>query len=319
MRVAVLYDDISERPAAATDVAAVLQSVEAVEAALRELGHAPVRVPVPPILDGWPARLARANPDVVFNLCEGAGRESADEAKVAGAVELLGLPMTGSGAETLALARRKDRVNALLGAADIPVPAWTLVKEEDGVPEWERFPAIVKPAGEDASYGISQKSVAENEQALAAALDATALRPVIIQEFLSGPELAVGFVGETVLPISEILFRTRPEVPWPIVSYRAKWDEGSPEDLCTVPRCPARLDRRTRERATEIARAAWQLVEGRGYGRVDLRADDAGELHVLDVNPNADISPNAGLTRMAAALGWSYTQLVGRIVEEAVR
>ena len=313
MRVAVLHDDVLGRPGASPDELGVLEAVEAVTAALHELGHTPVRVAVGSRLEEWVAALNDARAELVFNLCEGAGGASAGEVRVAAVVELLGIPMTGSGTETIALARRKDRVNALLSAAGLPVPAWTRAERLNG---WRHYPAIVKPAGEDASVGITQASVARDERALRGALADRSHGPLLVQEFLPGREFNVGLVGERVLPLAEIEFHELPDC-WPLVSYRAKWETGSDEDLATVPRCPAQATPELEEEARALARAAWTLVEGRGYGRVDLRADATGRLHVLEVNPNPDLSPSAGLTRMATADGWSYTDLIRRIVEEA--
>ncbi len=314
MRVAVLHDDVLARPGATPDELGVLEAVDAVCAALLDLGHTPVRVPVTARLEEWLSTLSAAHVDLAFNLCEGVGGASAGEVGVAAVIELLGLPMTGSGAETIALARRKDRVNALLAAAGVPVPTWAPAER---LADWSRFPAIVKPAAEDASVGITQASVAGDELALRRAVATSAHGPVLVQEFLSGREFNVGIVGERLLPLAEIEFHELPGGGWPLVSYRAKWEEGSDEDRATVPRCPARAEPALVEEARALARAAWRLVDGRGYGRVDLRADAAGRLHVLEVNPNPDLSPAAGLTRMAAADGWSYTELIRQIVEEA--
>src|SRR5690606_10139262 len=125
-----------------------------------------------------------------FNLCEGTNGSSANEWRVAAVIELLGLPMTGSPAETLALARRKDRVNALLSDAGIPVPAWAPVPPDGRLVGWDRFPAIIKPAGEDGSVGITQRSVVGDGAALEAEVAASnggsERRPLLVQEFLPG-------------------------------------------------------------------------------------------------------------------------------------
>jgi D-alanine-D-alanine ligase len=319
MRIAILYDDVESRPDAPPDERGVLEAVEAVELALRDLGHAPVRVPVGAALDEWLTRLLAAEVALVFNLCEGAGGSSANEARVAAAIELMGVPMTGNPSETLALARRKDLVYALLAAAGEPVPAWLAFDPGEPPPAPGWFPAIVKPADEDASVGISQRSVVRNDAEFAAAVAAARRSAgLVVQQFLDGRELNVGIVGDEVLPIAEIDFAALPEGAWPLVTYEAKWVPGSPEDLGTRPVCPASLDEATRREAVRLARAAWRLVGGRGYGRVDLRADRHGRLHVLDVNPNPDLAPSAGLARMAAAHGWDYVDLVARIVREAL-
>lgn len=317
MRIAVLHDDVLGRVDASPDELGVLEAVTAVSDALGELGHESVAVPVTSRLDQWVTTLLDGSPELVFNLCEGVAGSSALEVHAAAVVEMLGLRMTGNSAETLALARRKDRVNAMLSAAGVPVPAWTRADRLNG---WHLFPAIVKPAAEDASVGITQDSIAADAARLREVVAASRHRPLMVQEFLAGRELNVGIVGSHVLPISEIVFTPLEggsEGNWPLVSYGAKWDEGSAEDRATTPRCPAELDEATGREARELALAAWSVVEGRGYGRVDLRGDATGHLHVLEVNPNPDLAPAAGLNRMATAYGWDYLDLIRVIVEEA--
>jgi D-alanine-D-alanine ligase len=103
------------------------------------------------------------------------------------------------------------------------------------------------------------------------------------------------------------------------VTYAAKWDTGSPEDLATVPVCPARLDADLAKRVGAVAREAWRLIgQERGYGRVDIRITPDGQPFVLEVNPNPDISDDAGLSRMAMARGWDYDALILKVLEEAL-
>jgi D-alanine-D-alanine ligase len=313
---AVVFDGRAEDADAPPDVAGVLEAVDAVEAALGALGHAAVRVPAGAGRVDWLQRLHDLAPDTVFNLCEGLEGEAKGEARAAAAMELLGLPLTGASGDLLGFARRKDRVNALLAARGIPVPVWSGI-EGGSTRGWDLYPAIVKPAAEDASVGITRRSVARDRPELerAVALAAPHGR-LLVQEFLPGRELNVAFVGEALLPVAEIVHGgTGGDAP--VVCYRSKWAAGSAEDRAAVPRCPARLRAREREEAIAVATAAWRAVGGHGYGRIDLRADQDGRLHVLDVNPNPDLSPTAGLARMAAAAGWSYAELVARIVAGA--
>ena len=143
---------------------------------------------------------------------------------------------------------------------------------------------------------------------------------MLIQEYVAGREVNVGFIGRDLLPLSEIKFDRMPEGSWPIVTYEAKWSAGSPEDLGTQPVCPAELSPELSRRAIQTARLAWESLAGaQGYGRVDLRITDSGEVYVLEVNPNPDLSSDAGLTRMAQARGWDYGELVRRVVEEALQ
>lgn len=311
MRIAVIYDAAADGGATA-DVAGVLDSVHAVVGTLADAGHAAFPIPVGGALDLFLNRAAAV--DLVFNLAEGLGGRAEDEPRIAALLELGRVRFTGSSSDTLALCRRKDRVNALLAAQGLPVPAWTVV-EPGAEPGWDHgFPAIVKPIGEDGSVGIHEWSVADDALELRAALERQSAA-ALVQRFVGGRELNVAFVGDAALPVSEIEFAVHQRV----VSYAAKWDAGSVADRSTRPSCPALLPAPLRDRAIELARGAWAAVGGRGYGRVDLRTDEAGRIHVLEVNPNPDLGPGAGLARMAEAACWGYDGLVRRIVEEAGR
>ncbi len=248
---------------------------------------------------------------MLFNLVEGLDGRAEEEPRIAGLLAATGRPMTGCRPRTLALCRRKDRLNAALAGRGLPVPAWTVVRPGEP-PDWSVFPAIVKPRDEDGSVGIDGDAVVEDLIELAAALGRAA-GPMLVQRFVGGREFAVGVVGATPLPVSEIRFAGAARV----LSYAAKWDPGSTDDRATRPVCPARLTDGEASRLRELALRAWAAAEGRGYGRIDLRTDEAGEPYVLEVNPNPDLAPGAGLARMARAAGWSYDDLVERILREA--
>ncbi len=292
----------------------MLEPVWAVSRVLSKAGHKVSRVRVLPDM-AWlePVR----NADLVFNLCEGIGGISHLEYKVASAIELTGLPFTGAGAWTMTVCHRKPLLNAVLETARLPIPQWS-----NGSPATlDRFPlpALVKPAAEDASVGIDQRSVVEDRQALYERVQdiAAQFREVVVQRYIHGRELAVAFVGDHILPISEIDFGAMPPGAWPILSFQAKWMPGSPEDRGSRPVCPAKLDPKLERRVVAVARAAWRAVRGRGYGRIDLRVDGDGKPWIIEVNPNPDISTDAGLARMAQAAGWSYGDLVLRVLAEA--
>lgn len=308
MRIAVAYDRAADH-GGTPDTAGVLDAVRAVVDVLSRAQHAAFPIAACRPLDRFMARLGAV--DLVFNLVESLDGRAEDEPRVAALMELTGRDITGAASDTLSLCRRKDRVNALLGAHGLPVPEWARVRPGE-VPEWRAFPAIVKPAGEDGSVGIGEDSVVDDALELRAALERCP-GDAIVQRFVAGRELNVGIVGAVVLPVAEIEFSRAQR----LVTYAAKWQPGSGADLGTRPVCPARIPDSMAAEARELGLRAWQAVGGRGYGRVDLRADEAGRLHVLEVNPNPDLAPDAGLARMAAAAGWTYDGLVARIVREA--
>jgi D-alanine-D-alanine ligase len=319
-RAAVITDAQSEATAQSTGTPTAPGGPGPVMDALRALGWVPVPVEFSGDPTAWAARLASGRFQLVFNLCEGLNNLGAGEPVAAGLVEILGLPLTGAPSETLALCLRKDRTNAVLRAHGIPVPDWLLARPAAALGPWKRFPAIVKPAAEDGSFGIFNDSVVRDR----ATLEAVAARGcqqwgrMLVQRFIRGREFTLAIVGDRVLPHAEIDFSGLPRHLPPVVTYAAKWQYGSAEEEGTVPRCPARLPARVASELTRLARRVWSAVDGAGYGRIDVRMDARGTMFVADVNPNPDLGPSAGLARQAAAAGWSYVDLVARIVEDAL-
>ena len=319
MRIAIALDALALRTDAPADVRGVLAAVEAVTQALDRLGHASVQLPVRGAAGPALEAVATGGIDLVFNLCESIDGDGAGEARWVAALELLGVPVTGASAELITLGRRKDHVGSILAAAGIATPGSRAVAAGEDVHDWGSFPAIVKPAAADGSAWITQRSIARDVHELRRAVAETAAAPggLLVQPLLTGRELNVAFIGAAVLPVAEIEYVAVPDGYWPIVDYAAKWRSGSIEDRMTVPRCPARIPDTLAGEAVALARAAWQSVGGVGCGRVDLRADAHGRLHVLEVNPNPDLAPDAGLARMAAAAGWTYDDVVARLVADA--
>lgn len=317
---AIITDAQSEATAQAVGTPSAPGNPEPIAASLRALGYDAVLVEFDGNVAEWLTALTTGRFHLVFNLCEGLNNLAAGEPVAAGLVELLRIPMTGASSEMLALCLRKDRANAVLRAHGVPVPDWIVARPDSRHAPWRRFPAIVKPAGEDGSFGISSDSVVRDRAALApvVARGCQQWGRMLVQRYIAGREFNLAIVGGRVLPHAEIDFsRMRPGLP-PVVTYAAKWEHGSPEDQGTIPRCPARLPARFAARLTRLAERVWAAVDGTGYGRIDVRVDGRGTTFVTDVNPNPDLGPQAGLARQAAAAGWSYLDLIARIVEDAL-
>jgi D-alanine-D-alanine ligase len=314
---------VAESEALAADPAAPPASTNGVIEALTSLGY---EVAVLSLLPGrsadWLDRLISGGFSIAFNLCESVFGRSDTEHLAAAAVELLQLPVTGARSSTLLYCLDKDRCAATLRAHGVPVPDWRRVPAGDPLPiDWQRFPAIAKPAAQDASNGIHPYSVATGQAELSAAIERLrqSWGDIVVQEFIDGREINLAIVGNCLLPPAEIDFSGLPEDAPSIVSFAAKWQTGSPEDLGTQPVCPAPLpDDLTRD-LQQLAARAWCLMDGCGYGRVDIRLAAADAPYVIDINPNPDLSPDAGLARQAAVAGWSYEDLIARIVDDALR
>ncbi len=311
MKIAILFDGLG---AAAPDQL-IIGTVAAIEASLASEGNEIVRLPVLPDAR-WIEKVRRARVDLVFNLCEAIDGVATLEPPVISVLELLGIPFTGSSSWTTSICLRKHVVNAALERSGLPVPKFAVVRRGGAIPS-VGFPTICKPAAEDASIGVEQRSVVRSTRALTERVGAMLERwdEVLVQRYVDGREVNVGILGDAVLPISEIDFARMPKGMWRIVTYRSKWEEGGVEDLGSAPRCPARLPASVASQLRRIAVAAWRIVGGSGYGRVDMRIDERGRPWILEVNANPDIAPDAGLARMARVTGIEYGSLVRRICE----
>lgn len=301
---------------------AVLDVVSAFRRALVPRG---VQVSVLPVAED-PVAFVRAlredAPDLVVNLCESLSGEARGEMLVPGLLDLAGLPYTGSGALALALALHKDKAKDLLRGRGVTTPVSGLVCRLRDLRTLDvPLPAIVKPSREDASIGIDRQSVVHDRAALERACRRVLTRyrqPALVEQFIAGRELNVALFGPEpkVLPIAEIDFSGLPADHPRIVTYAAKWDEASPEYHATPPvrcRLPAPLQRRVEQ----TARAAFQALECRDYARVDIRLSPDGVPYVIEVNPNCDLSPDAGFARAAGLAGLQYDEMVWTLVQMA--
>jgi D-alanine-D-alanine ligase len=304
--------------------AGVLDEVHAVRDALFEQGYevaiTGIQRSVPVFMD----RVMRFRPQAIFNLVEGWQGESQYEMHFPSIYELLGIPYTGAPPWTLATALNKWHTKCLLRQAKLPAPGGMLCSEVPGRCNL-RYPVIVKPAQEDASLGVDFDAVVDNLADLrrrVAWVVQTYHQPALVEEFIDGRELNVAVLGDqfpAALPISEITFDTLPEHLPKICTYNAKWMSGSQDDRWTGAQCPALLDDETTRRVQSIATSAFRVLGCRDYARVDMRLSKDNQPYILEVNPNPDISPEAGLARSARASGRTYTQLIGEVIGLALQ
>jgi D-alanine-D-alanine ligase len=304
----------------------IREEVGAIEDSLRSGGFNPYVLSIEYFSRELIQTLLDLSPRFIFNLCEELNGKSELEMCVAGLLEMMGIPYTGSNPFALGLALNKFHVKQILRSAGIPT-ARGFVRypgQKRVIPRGMRFPMLVKPSRQDASLGINSNSVCQGVESLEKQIQYIQdvyEQEALVEEYLDGREFNVSVIGDQdpeVLAISEIDFSGLPEDEPKIVSYRAKWDEDSPMYGCTKPMCPARITRRLENRIKDIAIRSYRCIGCRDYARVDMRADARGSLYVLEVNPNPDISPKAGFARAARAAGYSYADIILRISEAAM-
>lgn len=260
-------------------------------------------------------------PDVVFNFIELYRENSRLEMNVVGVLDLLGITYTGASPISLANCQNKVLAKRLLNSHGIETPRFILIKE---IPKNFKhnlnFPLIVKPAYEDASVGIENESIVENNKGLKERVKhvlSSFQQPALVEEFIDGRELNVAVFGDedpVALPISEIDFSAMPDNLYNIVSYQAKWDPLHEAYHKTIPSCPADLPLEIELKAKEIALASFKTMECRDYARVDMRLTKDNKIFVLEVNPNPDLTEGAGFMRSSEAAGYTYEQVLEKII-----
>jgi D-alanine-D-alanine ligase len=292
--------------------------------AVTELGYSAVVLPLQRSFLRFLERMRKLNLDVLVNLCEGFRGVSQLEANVAAALELLEMPFTGNSSRTLALCQDKYKTKAVLNALGLPTAKARLLTAPEDV-DGLRFPLIVKPNAEDASLGVHADSVVRDQDGLRRQVDRLLKayeQPVLVEEFIDGREFNVAVMDNhslQALPVSEIDFSGMPASAPRICSYEAKWFEDHEFYVHTVPICPARIADETRAQLQAAALGAFRATGCRDYARVDFRMDGEGNPAILEVNPNPDISLNAGYARALKAHGLDYKLFWGQIIENALR
>jgi D-alanine-D-alanine ligase len=316
------YDPLTARKVDQPSEESVEQTAKEVLTTVTELGYSAFIISLQKSFMNFLQRLKTLNADVVINLCEAFLGHPQLEANVAAAFELLGLPFTGNDSRTLALCLNKFKTKAVLKSSGLPTAPAVLVEAPDQRIDLP-LPLIVKPNTEDASLGIHPDSVVRDEDALRrqiARILEVFEEPVLVEQFVEGREFNVAVLDADkpeALPVSEIDFTKLPEGQPTICSYEAKWHTEDILFQATPPVCPAPIEDGLRDKLQELAVKAFLACECRDYARVDFRVDKKGRPFILEVNPNPDISLNAGYVRGLTASGIEYKDFWGRLIEKA--
>ncbi len=304
----------------------VLEEMEDIKAALNATGFKAKTVNVDSDIFRLIDYLRSEKPDLIFNLVECVENEAAQEMNVAGIYELLKIPFTGAGPLALGIALNKPKVKEILSYYGIRTPRHQVFHADDRIeldPKLS-YPVIVKPSREDASVGISDESVVYSITELKRQvrfIQTEFAQPALVEQYIEGREVNVAIIGNKkpiVLPISEIDFSGLTDDMHKIVSYDAKWVHGTVAFSGTQGVCPAKLSADEEAILKDIALRCYRVIGCRDYARVDIRMTRNKTPYVLEVNPNPDISDDAGFARSALAYGLTFPQVVGKIVDYAL-
>jgi D-alanine-D-alanine ligase len=297
---------------------------EEVAEALVKLGHDPVMHEI----DGTTKSLlslAKVDCDLVFNLCESFAGDDTADFKIAAFLELLKKKYTGSGTHGLLLAQDKAIAKKIFAFHGVHTPVFA--KSYRGRLDFShdlQFPVIVKPAREDGSIGIEFSAVVSSIKELMERMDWLHQHfdsPVLIEEYIEGRELYVGIIGNAkpeALPIIELDLSKLPEGTPRIAGAEVKWGKGTKAYRDTKSAIADGLPDETVFSLQQAALAAYQALELRDYGRIDVRLQADGRVHVIEANPNPWLSSRAEFSMAARKSGRTYTELIGEIVELAM-
>ena len=251
------------------------------------------------------AELERAGFERVMISLHGRGGE---DGTLQGALSLMGIPYTGSGVMASALGMDKWRSKLIWQAAGLPVPDYALLAADSDFDAVERqlgLPLFVKPANEGSSVGISK---VKQHGGLRAAYEVAAQHdPLVLAErFLSGGEFTVAILGETALPVVQIVPATE------FYDYEAKYFRDDTRYVC-----PAVLPEALAEEMRDLARRAFAVLGCRGWGRVDILLSEDGRPYLLEINTSPGMTDHSLVPMAARAAGMSFDQLCLRILELA--
>jgi D-alanine-D-alanine ligase len=276
--------------------------LDQLDAALTASGHTLRRLAVDDAVQPLIDELTKEQPELVFNLAESFRGKSALESNVAALLNLLDLRYTGSSPAGLILAGDKTLTKKVLAFHGILSAKFATMYR--GQSDWVgdiKFPLLVKPPQEDASLGITQKSIVNDVKELLDVISSTQQEyqsAVLVEEFIDGREFYVGVLGNSkveALPLVELDFSKFPPGLPKIASWEAKWgDDGD-------------------EKGAEFE----GTLRLRDYARIDLRVTAAEEVYVIEANPNCYLEQNSEFARAAQKGGLEYPALIARIVELA--
>lgn len=327
-RVLIIYNRPTGADAnCAASEAGVLDQVHAVSAAMMRLGIGYRVAPIDDI-NALAAELTQADESIVFNLVEAFVGRPWDAWFVPAMCQALGKSVTGNDTNALLATLDKAWTKQLLQCAGLPSPIGQTVGIGQKI-DASQLPAgrlIVKPCCTDASEGIDVHSIIDDRATLNKIVEGIHKKfhqPALIEEFVGSRELNVSLIQRNnrleVLPLAEIDFSKFAANQPRIVDYSAKWNADSFAFSNTPRMIPAPVDASVAEAIRQAAMRAWQALGCRDYARVDFRLDDAGKFHILEVNANPDISPDAGFAAAVGAGGLAYEEFVATVVENAER
>ena len=331
MKVLILFDIAYRKATAGTYSPQALKEEEDkpteadVLACLQRLGHEVDTLAVFDDVTCMVEKLKNFAPEVVFNLTESFHSSRAHEPNIPALLELMRVKYTGARPDGLMLCKDKALAKKVLAYHRVRVPHFVISTELRPLKRLRRFvyPAFVKPVGEESSDGIAKASFAKSEEeALERArfIHEKFHCDALIEEYIEGRELYLSVMGNrklSVFPPREIFFHDVPEDMPKFATFKAKWDDTYRKKW-GIQNGPANeLPAGVEERLARLARKVYRVLKITGFGRVDVRLTQAGEVVVIEANPNPALDCEGDFAQAAGAAGLPYDVLIQKILDTA--
>ncbi|MBA5868120.1 MAG: ATP-grasp domain-containing protein [Nitrospira sp. CR1.3] len=294
---------------------------------LRKLGHNVKPLGVKSDLGVIRAAVEEWKPHIAFNLLEEFDGVAIYDQNVVSYLELLRVPYTGCNPRGLMLARDKVLSKKLFSFHRIPFPDFMVVPQGRMVkrPKWLSFPLIVKSATEEASLGISQASIVQEDDKLkerVAFIHQSVGTGALIERYIEGRELYVGVLGNghlQVLPVWELMMDKLPDEARRIATERVKWSRKYQDKYGITSREAKNLPVGKAEQIQHLAKRVYRVLGLSGYARIDMRMDGEGRLYVLEANPNPQIAQHEDFADSAEKADYPYKELLQELLSVGLR
>ncbi len=304
-----------------------LKTVANVMAACGSLGHTTEHLVIFDDLDLLRQKLETFAPDVLFNLAEEFKNNPGFGQNIVSLLEMQGVPFTGCGSTGLTLCKHKGISKKILAYHHIQVPNFVVIPrgQRIGRPRQLKFPILVKPVKDEASYGISQASFVQNEEQFrerVAFIHEKHNADAIAEEYIEGRELYLSLMGNTrlnVFPIRELVFREVPTNEPKIATYKAKWDEEYRKRWGLENRFAEDLDPALVAEIEQTCKDIYRLLTIDGYARIDLRLAPDNKIYFIEANPNPHLAADEDFAQSAEKAGLKYPQLIDAIIRLGIK
>ena len=290
---------------------------------LASMGHDVYKIGLHDELTSLQTEIEELEPDVTFNILEEFQGKATYDYLVVSYLESMGQAYTGCNPRGLIIARDKSLTKKILAYHRIRVPDFTVYPRNRRIkrPPFLDFPLIVKSLVEEASLGISQASVVDNDRKLVERVEFihnSIGTDALVEKYIEGRELYVGVLGNgrlLVLPVWELSFANLPAGAPRIATRRVKWDYAYQKKIGLKSRAARNLPSGLEKRVAKVSRQVYHTLGLSGYARLDYRLGLDGELYLLEANPNPQIAYGEDFAESAHVAGIPYTELMQKILD----